>query len=184
MLTVNNLSKKFGKKTVLKNISVEFDNGIYGLLGPNGSGKTTFIRAVTGLYSTPKNTVLYKGTDIGESREYFKQIGYLPQSFGLYKELNVNEVMELFANLKGIGKEETKQAIDDALKMVNLTNEANKKCAALSGGMVRRVGVAQAFLGNPKIVILDEPTGRPSRRSRSSAAFRPGPRRPGTRPGR
>lgn len=158
MLTVNNLSKKFGKKTVLKNISVEFDNGIYGLLGPNGSGKTTFIRAVTGLYSTPKNTVLYKGTDIGESREYFKQIGYLPQSFGLYKELNVSEVMELFANLKGIGKEETKQAIDDALKMVNLTNEANKKCAALSGGMVRRVGVAQAFLGNPKIVILDEPT--------------------------
>lgn len=158
MLTVNNLSKKFGKKTVLKNISVEFDNGIYGLLGPNGSGKTTFIRAVTGLYSTPKNTVLYKGTDIGESKEYFKQIGYLPQSFGLYKELNVNEIMELFANLKGISKEETKQAIDDALKMVNLTNEANKKCAALSGGMVRRVGVAQAFLGNPKIVILDEPT--------------------------
>lgn len=158
MLKINNLTKKFGKKTVLNNINVSFDDGIYGLLGPNGSGKTTFIRCITGLYPMPKNTIIYNDVDVDTNKKYFSQIGYLPQNFGLYKELSVKEIMEMFANLKGISKNDVERCIDDALKMVNLTEQKDKKCGELSGGMVRRVGVAQAFLGDPEIVILDEPT--------------------------
>lgn len=158
MLEIKNLSKKFGKKTVLNNVSITFENGIYGLLGPNGSGKTTLIREIVGLYLSPKNTILFNGKDAPSSKEYFVDFGYLPQNFGLYKELTVYEAMQLFACLKGLDKNKTEQYITDALKTVNLYSEKDKKCGKLSGGMVRRVGIAQAILGDPKIIILDEPS--------------------------
>lgn len=158
MLEIKNFSKKFGKKIVLNNINYSFENGIYGLLGPNGSGKTTFMRSVTGLYSVPKNTIFYNGKETKNNKEFFSQVGYLSQNFGLFKELTVKEIMELFANMKNLNKRDSQKAIADALKMVNLSDEISKKCGKLSGGMIRRVGIAQAILGNPQIILFDEPT--------------------------
>lgn len=158
MLEIKNFSKKFGKKIVLDNMNYSFENGIYGLLGPNGSGKTTFMRSVTGLYSVSKNTIFYNGKETKNNKKFLSQIGYLSQNFGLFKELTVKEIMELFANMKNINKRDAQKAIADALKMVNLSDEINKKCGKLSGGMIRRVGIAQAILGNPKIILFDEPT--------------------------
>lgn len=158
MLKINNMTKKFGKKTVLNNISFTFEDGIYGLLGPNGSGKTTLMRCITGLYNIPKNTIIYKDVNAKEKADFYSQIGYLSQSFGMFKEITVKEMLELFASLKEIPKKETEEEILRTLKMVNLSNEANTKIANLSGGMVRRVGIAQALLGDPKVIIFDEPT--------------------------
>lgn len=158
MLEIKNLSKSFGKKTALDNISIGFGEGIYGLLGPNGSGKTTLIREITGLYPSKKNTIMFNGKNASGSKEFFSSIGYLPQSFGLFKELTVKEILEMFAGLKEIDKSTVDKEIDRVLKIVNLSDEIDKKCSELSGGMVRRLGLAQAFLGDPKIIILDEPT--------------------------
>lgn len=158
MLEIKNLSKKFGKKTVLNNINYTFENGIYGLLGPNGSGKTTLIRAITGLYSVPKNTVIFNSVDTKSNKKFLSDVGYLPQSFGMFKELTVREMLTFFANIKGIGKNDSEKDIVNTLELVNLSDEIDSKVGKLSGGMVRRVGIAQALLGNPKVLIFDEPT--------------------------
>lgn len=146
MLSVSNLTKKFGKKTILDDISLTLDRGIYGLLGPNGSGKTTLMRCVTGIYK-------YSGTIDAPSN-----IGYLPQKFGAFRDLTVNEVLEYFAELRGIPRSTQREYIADCLGSVHLTDRANDKVKTLSGGMVRRLGVAQAILGNPQLVLVDEPT--------------------------
>ena len=146
MLTVKNLSKKFGKRFVLNDITLQLTEGIYGLLGPNGSGKTTFMRCVAGIYRydgkifTPPN------------------VGYLPQKFGAFRELSTYEVLQYFAELKGISKSDQAKSIHDCLEDVNLLEHRNEKVKTLSGGMIRRLGVAQAMLGNPKLILVDEPT--------------------------
>lgn len=146
MLTVDNLSKIFGKKTVLDNISVQLTHGVYGLLGPNGSGKTTFMRCVAGIYR-------YNGRIITPSN-----VGYLPQKFGAFRELTVYEVLEYFAELKGIPSNRQGRDIHDCLEDVNLWERHSDKVKTLSGGMIRRLGVAQALLGNPELILVDEPT--------------------------
>lgn len=158
MLEIKNLSKKFGKKTVLNNIDYTFENGIYGLLGPNGSGKTTLIRAITGLYSVSKNTVIFNSVDTKNNKEFLSAVGYLPQSFGMFKELTVREMLTFFANIKGISKNDSEKDIVNTLKLVNLSDKIDSKVSKLSGGMIRRAGIAQALLGNPKVIIFDEPT--------------------------
>ena len=130
MLTVDNLSKSFGKKTVLDNISVQLTHGVYGLLGPNGSGKTTFMRCVAGIYR-------YNGRIITPSN-----VGYLPQKFGAFRELTVYEVLEYFAELKGIPSNRQGKDIHDCLEDVNLWERHSDKVKTLSGGMIRRLGVA------------------------------------------
>ena len=146
MLTVDNLSKSFGKKTVLNNISVQLTHGIYGLLGPNGSGKTTFMRCIAGIYR-------YNGKIITPS-----SVGYLPQKFGAFRELSVYEVLQYFAELKGISPSSQEENIQECLEVVNLLERRSDKVKTLSGGMIRRLGVAQALLGNPKLILVDEPT--------------------------
>lgn len=146
MLTVDNLSKSFGKKTVLDNISVQLTHGVYGLLGPNGSGKTTFMRCIAGIYR-------YNGRIITPSN-----VGYLPQKFGAFRELTVYEVLEYFAELKGIPSNRQGKDIHDCLEDVNLWERHSDKVKTLSGGMIRRLGVAQALLGNPELILVDEPT--------------------------
>ena len=158
MLTLDKLNKKFGKKLVLNNISFAFESGVYGLLGPNGAGKTTLMRCISTNYPVKNGEILFNGSSINKDKTYLSKIGYLPQKFGMFKELKVFEALELMANLKSITKKDAEKNIDDCLEKVNLTDRKNSFVKTLSGGMVRRLGIAQALLGDPEIIIFDEPT--------------------------
>ena len=158
MIEIKSLKMKFKKNTVLKGIDFTFSNGVYVLLGPNGAGKTTLIRSMAGLYQPKEGQILYNGKPIGKSKEYISRLGYLPQGFGIFKELKPIEALMLMANLKGIDKEIAEQDARRVLEIVNLSDSVDKKVGAFSGGMLRRLGIAQALLGDPEIVIFDEPT--------------------------
>lgn len=146
MLIIDNLTKKIGRKTILDNVSVSLENGVYGLLGPNGSGKTTLMRCITGIYK-------FNGTI-----QKPPQVGYLPQKFGAFRELTTYEVLEYFAELKKIPRNTQEEMICKGLESVHLSDRKRDKVKTLSGGMVRRLGVAQAVLGNPQLILVDEPT--------------------------
>ncbi len=148
MLKLHNCKKIFKKKTALNGFSCEFDQGIYGLLGPNGSGKTTLMRCICGIMDTDGGNI--------ESDENI--IGYLPQNFGMFKTLTVYEMMDYFATLKNIPSKTKEEEIKRCLELVNLTEVMNVKTKGLSGGMIRRAGIAQAIMGDPNILIFDEPT--------------------------
>lgn len=158
MLELKDLTKKFGKKEILKEISYNFETGVYGLLGPNGAGKTTLLRCITKLYPLTSGSIICFGSDIAKDSSYKDNIGYLPQKFGLFKELTVHEMMCTLALLKNINKEEIESETERCLSLVNLSDKASCRVKTLSGGMVRRLGIAQALLGNPQIILLDEPT--------------------------
>ena len=150
MIKIDNLSKSFKNKKLFKNLSLYLDNDTYALLGPNGSGKTTLIRCLLELYSY-KGTITYNGLDKIPSN-----IGYLPQSFGLFPNLTVYEAMQYFSLLKNVENEN--EEINRCLDEVGMAEEKNTKCKKLSGGMVRRIGIAQALLGDPQLIVFDEPT--------------------------
>ena len=159
MLVVNNVSKKYGSFCALKDINLEFNNGIYALLAPNGAGKTTLIKLLTTLIFPTSGEILYKGTDIVSlDGEYRDIIGYLPQDFGYYRNYTPRKFLLYLAALKGIKKEDALGKVKEVLKIVSLENVENKKMKGFSGGMIQRVGIAQALLNDPKILILDEPT--------------------------
>ena len=159
MLMVNNVSKSYGKFLVLKNINLEFTNGVYGLLAPNGAGKTTLIKMLTTLLFPSEGEILYNGIDIFKMGDDYRDIlGYLPQEFGYYKNYSPREFLHYLSALKGMDRKQAKEKIDKLLKLVGLENVANKKMKKFSGGMIQRVGIAQAMLNDPKILILDEPT--------------------------
>ncbi|EDT16155.1 ATP-binding cassette domain-containing protein [Clostridium perfringens] len=159
MLVVNNVSKKYGSFCDLKDINLEFNNGVYALLAPNGAGKTTLIKLLTTLIFPTSGEILYKGTDIVSlDGEYRDIIGYLPQDFGYYRNYTPRKFLLYLAALKGIKKEDAVEKVKEVLKVVSLENVENKKMKGFSGGMIQRVGIAQALLNDPKILILDEPT--------------------------
>lgn len=158
MLELKELTKKFGKKEILKGISYHFENGVYGLLGPNGAGKTTLLRCITKLYPLTSGSIACLGSDITKGSSYKDHIGYLPQKFGLFKELTVFEMMCTMALLKNINKDEIESEAKRCISLVNLSDKTNSRIKTLSGGMVRRLGIAQALLGDPQIILLDEPT--------------------------
>ncbi|EJT6501534.1 ATP-binding cassette domain-containing protein [Clostridium perfringens] len=159
MLVVNNVSKKYGSFYALKDINLEFNNGVYALLAPNGAGKTTLIKLLTTLIFPTSGEILYKGTDIVSlDGEYRDIIGYLPQNFGYYRNYTPRKFLLYLAALKGIKKEDAVEKVKEVLKVVSLENVENKKMKGFSGGMIQRVGIAQALLNDPKILILDEPT--------------------------
>ncbi len=147
MLELKEVEKKYGKKTAVEKISLRLDKGIYGLLGPNGSGKTTLMRCITGILRPTGGQIIKP-----------ELTGYLPQKFGMYKELTLYEAMEYFAVLKGVEKAGRRQAVMECLESAHLEDRAKDRMRSLSGGMVRRAGIAQALLGNPELVLLDEPT--------------------------
>ncbi len=152
MIKIEHLSKKFHlrSKNVLNDITIDFEQGTYGLLGENGAGKTTLIRCITGMYSNYKGTISFDTNN--------KLIGYLPQSFGAFKELTVYEMMLFFANQKELKLKDISPIINEIIETVNLSDKLNTKVGRLSGGMVRRLGIAQALLGNPDVLVFDEPT--------------------------
>lgn len=159
MLLMNNVSKSYNKFLVLEDINIEFTNGVYGLLAPNGAGKTTLIKILTTLLFPNEGEVLYNGTDIFTmGNDYRDILGYLPQEFGYYKNYSPRKFLHYLSALKDIDKNKAKKKIDELLKLVGLENVANKKMRKFSGGMIQRVGIAQAMLNDPKILILDEPT--------------------------
>ena len=158
MLEIKNLQKKFGKKAVLDQFSFAFEPGVYGLLGPNGAGKTTFIRCLTRIYPIKKGMIYYRGRDINQEKDYLAHVGYLPQKFGVFKDLKVFDMMQMMAALKELDRAVAKREIGRVLEQVNLSDQINSKVGALSGGMVRRLGIAQALLGSPEILLFDEPT--------------------------
>lgn len=149
MIKIEKVSKNFRSHKVIKEFSCELDKGCYGLLGPNGAGKTTLLRCILGLYPVSEGTVMMQKED---------QIGYLPQRFGMFHELKVKEMMHYFAAAKKVPKEKREAEIDRVLADVNLSEKAGEKVGHLSGGMQRRLGIAQAILGDPDILFLDEPT--------------------------
>lgn len=159
MLTIKNITKKYGDFCALKNINMEFKNGVYGLLAPNGAGKTTLIKMIATLIFPSEGEILYNGENIVAMDEKYRDIlGYLPQDFGYYKNYSPNKFLMYLAALKGIEKSVAKEKIKQLLKLVALEDVADKKMKKFSGGMIQRVGIAQALLNDPKILILDEPT--------------------------
>lgn len=159
MLKIENLSKSFGKKQIIKDLSFTFESGVYGLLGSNGAGKTTLIRCITQLYPlSDTNAITYNGTSIQAQKDYVSHIGYLPQKFGLFRELTVYDAMKALAIEKKLPRNAIREEIHRCVEAVNLADRIKSKVRTLSGGMVRRLGIAQAFLGNPDILIFDEPT--------------------------
>lgn len=159
MLTVKNVTKCYGSFTVLENVSLELDNGVYGLLAPNGAGKSTLMKMLATLTFPTRGEILWDGTEIGKLGEQYRDVlGYLPQQFGYYPNYTPVQYLEYLAALKGLDKQSAKVKIQELLEMVGLTDVAKKKMKKFSGGMIQRVGIAQALLNDPKILILDEPT--------------------------
>ena len=159
MLMLNNVTKKYGKFTALDDINLEFTNGVYGLLAPNGAGKTTLIKMLTTLIFPTKGEILWNGDEITRlDADYRDIIGYLPQDFGYYKNYTARDFLLYIAALKGLSTGSAKRKADELLEVVGLSDVSNKKMQKFSGGMVQRVGIAQAMLNDPKILILDEPT--------------------------
>lgn len=158
-LKVTNLTKKFQNAAAVDHISLSMGNGVYGLLGCNGAGKTTFMRMLCTLIRPTSGRITWEGRDIFEMEgEYRRLLGYLPQEFGFYPEFTVQDYLMYIASIKGIRPGAAKKRSIQMLKQVGLAGESNKKMKKLSGGMKRRAGIAQAMLNDPKILILDEPT--------------------------
>lgn len=159
MLLINNVTKKYGSFTALEEITLELNNGVYGLLAPNGAGKTTLLNMIATLSFPTHGEITWDGIDIVELDEKYRGIlGFLPQKFGYYRNYTPEQFLKYMAVLKGIEKCRIRFLIDDLLEKVGLFEVRDKKMKKFSGGMIQRVGIAQALLNNPRILILDEPT--------------------------
>lgn len=152
------VDKFYGSKQALKQINLTIEEGMFGLLGRNGAGKTTLMKVLATLHVQSNGTVTICGVPISESKKIRSMIGYLPQDFSMYGSMSVYEAMDYLGVLSGLTKKERKERIPVLLEKVNLLNNKNTKVKAMSGGMRRRLGIAQAILHEPKVLIVDEPT--------------------------
>ncbi len=158
-LIIDSVTKKFKDKVAVKDFSVELNSGVYGLLGPNGSGKTTLMRMLADVISPTEGTIKFNGRNKDELKEEYRAlIGYLPQDIGFYKNFTAEKFLNYVAALKGVEKQVAREKIDELLDFVNLEKDRKRKIGKFSGGMKQRLGIAQALLNDPKILILDEPT--------------------------
>lgn len=159
MLEIQNLSKDYGKKKALRRFNYTFEEGIYGMLGANGAGKSTLMNLITDNLKRTSGNILYNGTEILEMGAKFRMlVGYMPQQQGFYENFSARMFLYYMAELKDIRRREAKKQIEHLLQTVNLAGAADLKISGFSGGMRQRVLLAQALLGDPKILILDEPT--------------------------
>lgn len=159
MLSVEHVTKRYGSFTALENITLTFEKGVYGLLAPNGAGKTTLIKLLATLLFPTSGTIRWEGEDIlAMGADYRGLVGYLPQEFGYYKNYTPIQFLEYIAALQCVDRKTAKQRIPELLELVGLSDVKQKKMRTFSGGMLQRVGIAQAMIGDPKLLILDEPT--------------------------
>lgn len=159
-LHIENLSKTYGGRVqALRGVQLDLQPGVLGLLGPNGAGKSTLMRILATITQPSSGRVLWNDIDIAKNPNGLRNVlGYLPQDFGVYPNLNAIEFLEYLAAVKGIGAAATRKRITELLELVNLTDAAKRALGGYSGGMRQRVGIAQALLNDPKVLIVDEPT--------------------------
>ena len=159
-LSIKNVSKQYRRDVWgLRDFSLELGTGVLGLLGPNGAGKSTLMRILATVTARTGGVVTWNGEDIAEYPDNLRQVlGYLPQDFGVYPNLNALEFLEYMAAIKGLDGKSAKRRIDELLQLVNLVDSAKRPLGGYSGGMVQRVGIAQALLNDPQLLIVDEPT--------------------------
>ena len=156
-LVIDRLTKQFQNKIAVDRVSLRLNNGVYGLLGTNGAGKTTLMRMLCGILQPTSGTIAFDGMDVSEEG-YRAILGYLPQDFGYYPEFTAMDFLLYMAALKGLPKQSAKRRANELLELVGLQDMGRKKIKTFSGGMKQRLGIAQALLNNPKLLILDEPT--------------------------
>lgn len=156
-LCIDRISKQYKNKIAVDRLSLTLTGGVYGLLGANGAGKTTLMRMICGISKPTSGEVSFNGIDVSEER-YRDALGYLPQDFGYYPEFSAQDFMYYMASLKGLTKSQAKLKTKELFEIVSLTEVAKKKIKTFSGGMKQRLGIAQALLNNPQILVLDEPT--------------------------
>jgi ABC-2 type transport system ATP-binding protein len=159
-LEINDVGKQYRRDFwALRSFTLELGPGVLGLLGPNGAGKSTLMRILATITRATEGAVTWNGTDIARSPDELRQVlGYLPQDFGIYPHLNAVEFLEYMAAAKGVDGRSARQRIDELLQLVNLTDKARRPLGGYSGGMKQRVGIAQALLNDPQLLIVDEPT--------------------------
>lgn len=159
-LVITDLTKQYNKhKTGLSDYSITIEKGVMGLLGPNGAGKSTLMKIIATISKPTRGTIFLDGEDIVQHPDRIRKLlGYLPQDFGVYPNLNAYEFLEYIAAMKGVGGAGLRKRIDMLLEGVNLTADAKRPIGTYSGGMKQRIGIAQALLNDPKVLIFDEPT--------------------------
>ena len=161
MLSIKSLSKTYSNGVrALDNVTLDIPNGMFGLLGPNGAGKSSLMRTIATLQEADAGSITFNGIDVLKDKDAVrKQLGYLPQDFGVYPKVSAEDLLNHFAVLKGFTeKGPRKEVVENLLKQVNLWDARKRKLGGFSGGMRQRFGIAQALIGNPKLVIVDEPT--------------------------
>lgn len=156
-LIIDRVSKQYQNHIAVDRISARLQKGVYGLLGENGAGKTTLMRMICGILKPTSGSISFDGMDVSEEA-YRASLGYLPQDFGYYPEFTGQDFLLYMAALKGLSKPQAKKRAAELLQLVSLENVAKKKTKTYSGGMKQRLGIAQALLAHPKLLILDEPT--------------------------
>lgn len=157
-IKIKNLNVNYGNKEVLKDINLDIEKGMYGLLGRNGAGKTTLMKSIIGLIQIKSGEVSLLGIDLKDKKRIRNIIGYLPQNFEFYPNMTVKEGLKYLGVLNGCKFRDLKNNIEKLLELVNLSEVRDRKIGKLSGGMKRRFGIAQTLLNDPKIIIVDEPT--------------------------
>ncbi|MDP6170147.1 MAG: ABC transporter ATP-binding protein [Candidatus Marinimicrobia bacterium] len=160
-LTIENISKTYPNGVeALKKVSIEISNGIFGLLGPNGAGKSTLMRTIAALQEADSGTIMLGDVDVAKDKQALREmLGYLPQEFGIYPKVSAIDLLDHMAVMKGITDTQSrKEQVESLLYQVNLWESKDQKLGTFSGGMKQRFGIAQALLGDPKLIIVDEPT--------------------------
>jgi ABC-2 type transport system ATP-binding protein len=158
-LTIERLSKRYGRDFALRELSLRCEPGMLGLVGPNGAGKTTLMRMIATLLEPTEGTIRWNGQDIRTHGQALRQVlGYLPQDFGIYPEFTGRQFLCYLAAMKGLPGSLVNRRVDEVLSIVNLEQEADRKLPTYSGGMKQRIGIAQALLNDPELLIVDEPT--------------------------
>ena len=157
-IKITGLTKRFGSKTALDNIDLDIPQGMFGLLGPNGAGKTTLMKIISTLLKKNDGDVSVCGIPVENTRDVRKIIGYLPQDFSMYANMTAYDALDYLATLSGMNKTDRRIKVPETLEKVNLLDQRKTRVKSMSGGMQRRLGIAQATIHDPRVIIVDEPT--------------------------